>query len=141
MARSLSECLKAMNKEQRLDLLSAYMKFFVTNTLVSDTPACLAHYTCDKAVCDFAPARKKIEENAELRACEETGALLQIIDDIERNPGEFFPHRFDGFHIHCHGIGLLSLQRLGERKSVHTGMLDYNVLRNAARTRAPLPEK
>ena len=58
-----------------------------------------------------------------------------LLEEIESNPGEFLPHKMDGFQLYRGGFDLLRLQRRDGKVSANngrTGFVEYNDLRARA---------
>ena len=152
---SVDTYLSGLSEEHRRLLMRAFMQYPRTETLdASNSPICECTYTCDWPMCNFAAANTCVKEDAELRAYGATTFLLDCIDQFERHPDDFLPHRFDGFQFHHGGFDLLRLQRVsgddtevpgvtttGARSGGRTGVVECKDVRDKAMSSSTAEEK
>ena len=140
---SIESFFKTLDDDHRLNVLLSHMQYPKTSKLCEhDKPVLITYYKCeaDGGIhrCDFSKAKRDIMENVELRAFGATSVAKTIVDEIDKHPEEFIPHRFDGFQVYRGGYDIVRIQRQQDTEpatactSGRMGFIEYNDLRAEA---------
>lgn len=131
---------KTLDDEHRMKFVLSHMQYPKTAKLrENDTPVLTTYYTCEadgrSNKCDFSKVKQDITEDTELRAFGASSVAKMIVEEIEKHPEEFLPHRFDGFQVYRGGYDVVRVQRKQEGVAVTSGrmgFIEYNDLRGEA---------
>ena len=116
------------------EMLLTAMQYPKTVSLKDSNPLLKTYYSCKQGSCDFTKAKQEINDDVELRAFGALDAAKSFIEQIEKNPLDFLPARFDGYHMTVHGFDILRLQRKDdgvEANSGRIGFVEYGSLRGS----------